>query len=400
VFDPLEPGFTDSPYEQYARLREADPVHRSELLHGWVLTRYADVDALLRDPQISVEPTRADPSNPVIAAEIRRMSLAGREATTLVLRDDPDHNRLRRLMQAPFGPRAVERLGDVVRVGVADALDAILGRGRMDVVADFAYPLPVGLFCELLGVPAEDSPRFRRWTQAVARNLDPLVDEEERARLMALHDEMEAYLEGLIEEKRRAPADDVLSTLVHAEEDGDRLTREELVAQLVTLYVAGHEPVTALVANGLLALLRHPAQLAALQADPSLLPGAISELLRYDGPNQFVRRIAVHDLAIGGRTVAAGDVLYAGVGAANRDPARWGADADLVRIDRPDAASHLQFGSGIHTCLGTHLARLQSEAMLGGLLARIHHIELDGDPVWSPRMVLRALDRLPIRFRV
>jgi cytochrome P450 len=405
AFDPLAPGFVESPYEQYAALRAADPVHRSELLSGWVLTRYADVDRVLRDGDVSVEPTSAA-GNPVIDAEIERMERGGRSAATLVLRDDPDHARLRRLMQAPFGPRAVERMRDTVAARVAEALDSAIGShgagartGQIDVVADFAYPLPVALFCELLGVPAEDSPKFRTWTRSVAQNLDPFLTSEEREANLALYDEMDGYLSDLVEAKREQPGDDVMSALVAAEEDGQRLTREELVAQVVTLYVAGHEPVTALVGNGLLALVRHPDQLSRLRADPSLLPHAILELLRFDGPNQFVRRIATQPIEFDEATIEPGEVIYPGVGAANRDPARWGDDAESVRIDRPDAGSHLQFGAGIHNCLGAHLARLQAEAMLGALLRRLTDIELAGDVEWSPRMVLRSVDRLPITYR-
>ncbi len=398
AFDPTAPGFVESPYEQYAALRATDPVHRSELLAGWVLTRYADVDRVLRDPTISVEQHNAA-GNPLIDVEIARMERDGRSAATLVLRDEPDHGRLRRLLQPPFGPRAVAGLHDLVHARVTEALDRLVPAGRMDVVADLAYPLPVGIFCDLLGVPPEDSPTFRRWTQAVARNLDPVVDPAEREANLGLLDEMEAYLTDLVEAKRRHPGEDLMSALVHVEEDGDRLTPGELVPQVLTLYVAGHEPVTALVGNGLLALLRHPDQLARLEADPSLLHHAVLELLRFDGPNQFVRRIATQPMTLSGRAIERGDVLYCSVAAANRDPERFGPDADRLVIDRPDAGSHLQFGAGIHTCLGTHLARLQAEAMLGQLLARTRGIELDGEVSWSRRMVLRSVDRLPIRFR-
>ena len=397
VFDPTAPGFVESPYEQYAALRAADPVHRSELLCGWVLTRYEDVDRVLRDPHVSVEQASAA-GNPLVDAEIARMERDGRSAATLVLRDDPDHARLRRLLQPPFGPRAVAGLHGLVHTRVREALDRLVPRGEMDVVADFAYPLPVGVFCELLGVPPEDGPTFRTWTQAVARNLDPILDPAEREANLAQLTEMEEYLGALVEAKRRHPADDLMSALVHVEEDGDRLTPGELVPQIVTLYIAGHEPVTALVGNGLLALLRHPDQLARLQADPSILRDAVVELLRYDGPNQFVRRIATHPMEVGGRAIAPGDVLFCSLAAANRDPAHFGPDADQVVIDRPDAGSHLQFGAGIHTCLGTHLARLQAEAMLGQLLERVTDLELAGDVVWSRRMILRSVDRLPVRF--
>ncbi len=271
--------------------------------------------------------------------------------------------------------------------------------GAMDVIGDFAYPLPVAIFNEMLGLPEEDAPRVRAWIQAVARMLDPVIDDDEHTRCQVLMNEMYDYLDDQIEVKRAAPAADVLTALVQAEEDGDRLTRDELVAQVVTLYVAGHEPTMSLIGNGLLALLRQPEQLALLRAQPDLLPNAVNELLRFDGPNQFVRRIAVQPMAIDGHEVAAGDVIYAAVGAANRDPERW-IEPDRVQVDRADAAHHVQFGSGIHHCLGAHLARLQAEVALGALVFRLDDLALAGDPVWSERMVIRGLQSLPITYRV
>src|SRR6476619_6726191 len=236
AFDPFEAGYVESPYEQYARLRATDPVHWSDLLSGWVLTRYDDVARILRDPTISVEIENAR-STPVVETERQRMNERGGKADTLVLRDDPDHARLRRLMQQPFGIRAIEGLRSMGQDRVNRELDALTPRGEMDVIGDFAYPLPVAVFCTMLGIPDEDSPNFREWTAAVARNLDPLIMPAEREHNFALMDEMETYLEEQIEEKRRHPADDIMTELVHAEEAGDRLSREELVAQLVTLYV-------------------------------------------------------------------------------------------------------------------------------------------------------------------
>lgn len=397
VFDPFEPGFVEWPYDQYARLREHDPVHRSALLEGWVLTRFDDAARLLRDPGISVELDNAAPSG-VVELQRERIRRSGRRSETLVLRDDPDHNRLRRLLQPPFRPRPIDQLRAMVTTRVDAALATLARRGSMDVIGDFAYPLPVSVFCEMLGIPDEDSSRFREWTNAVARSLDPVLDDEEHARCTALVDEMYAYLDEQVEAKRRDPQDDILTELVHAEDQGDVLTRDELVAQLVTLYVAGHEPTTALIGNGLLALLRHPDQHDLLRQRPELLGNAIHELLRYDGPNQFVRRIAVEPTTIGSTTLAPGDVLYVCLAAANHDPARWD-EPETVRVGRPDAAQHLQFGLGIHTCLGTHLARLQAEVAMGALLSRLDGIELAGDPVWSDRMVLRALRSLPIAWQ-
>jgi cytochrome P450 len=397
AFDPFEPGFVRSPYGQYDRLRAHDPVHWSDLLEGWVLTRHHDVVALLREPTISVELDNARATG-VVALQRERQARTGRRSDTLVLRDDPDHNRLRKLLQRPFGPRPVEGLRAMVTARVGAAVDDLGHRGAMDVVGDFAYPLPVAVFNEMLGLPDEDAPRVRAWIQAVARMLDPVIDDDEHARCQALMDEMYDYLDHQIEVKRAAPADDVLTALVQAEEDGDRLTRDELVAQVATLYVAGHEPTMSLIGNGLLALLRQPDQLARLRAQPDLLPNAVNELLRFDGPNQFVRRIAVGPMAIGDRAIAAGDVLYLAVGAANRDPERW-TEPDRVRIDRPDAAHHVQFGSGIHHCLGAHLARLQAEVALGALVFRLDDVALAGEPVWSERMVIRGLQSLPVTYR-
>lgn len=397
AFDPFEPGFVESPYEQYRRLREHDPVHWSELLEGWVLTRFDDVVAVLRDPTVSVELDNAR-STGVVEVHRARQRRSGRPSDTLVLRDDPDHQRLRKLLQRPFGPRPVEALRGMVTARVDAAMADLAPRGAMDVIGDFAYPLPVAIFNEMLGLPDEDAPRVRAWIWAVARMLDPVLDDDEHARCQALMDDMYAYVADQIEAKRRAPADDMLTALVQAEEDGDRLTRDELVAQVVTLYVAGHEPTMALIGNGLLALLRQPDQLALLRSRPDLLPNAVNELARFDGPNQFVRRIAVEPMMLGDRTIPAGDVLYLAVGAANHDPARW-PEPDRVRVDRPDAGQHVQFGSGIHHCLGAHLARLQAEVALGALVLRLDDVALAGDPVWSERMVLRGLQRLPVTYR-
>jgi cytochrome P450 len=286
-----------------------------------------------------------------------------------------------------------------------DALVAQHGRGapvELDLIADFAYPLPVEIFCEMLGIPEEDHPVFRYWVNCIARNLDPVMDAAERAELTAATDAMYGYLEELVAAKRGRDDGDVLSGLIHAEADG--LTHEELLAQIMTLYVAGHEPTAGLVGNGMLALLGFPDQWARLRADRSLLRNAVAELLRYDGPNQFVRRIATRDMTFatptGPVTVPARSVIYASPGSANRDEAHWGASVDEVDIAREDAAGHLQFGAGIHACLGSHLARLQAEEMFTAILDRFEDVELAGEPVWSTRMVIRGLNRLPVRARL
>ena len=400
AFDPFEPGFDAWPYDQYGRLRTEDPVHWSELLCGWVVTRFDDVTRILRDRTMSSDLNEAKPS--AVVDLLRERSRLHVGATTIVLLDDPEHARVRRLVQAPFTVRAVERLRSTIVERVDAAVTEVAGRGSMELIGDLAYPLPVAVFCEMLGIPVEAGPQFREWTAAVARSLDLVISEDVYDECMVLIAEMEDYLAEQVERKRADPADDVLSALIAAEIDGVGLTPDELVAQLVTLYVAGHEPTTALVGNGVAHLLDHPDQLARLQADPSLMPGAVLELLRLDGPNQFVRRIALEpstfDVPGGTVTVEPGDVVYVGVGAANHDPARWGDDAAELRIDRPDAANHLQFGGGAHSCLGSHLARMQAEVTLGALFERLPNLRSGGPVEWSGRMTLRSVAAVPLEW--
>ena len=411
MFNPLADGFVEWPYDQYTRLRAEDPIHRSDLLHGYCVTRYADVNTILRDPSVSSEIDNATPT-PFTVDEIKRRDEATRGGRTLVLLDDPDHARLRKLIMGPFRAREVENLGALVEERVRVRMDQLIaehgtgtgadsGTVEFDLIADFAYPLPVEIFCQMLGIPEEDHPVFRFWVNCIARSLDPVMGAVEREALAVHFDEMHTFIEGLAEDKRGRTDDDVLSGLVHAQADGETLSHEDLITQIITLYVAGHEPTAGLVGNGTLALLKHPDQWELLRSDRSHLRNAVSELLRYDGPNQFVRRIATRDMAFdtpnGGTTIPAGSVIYASPASANRDEARWGDTVDAVDITRADAVQHLQFGGGLHACLGTHLARLQAEAMFSALLDRFDTLELAGDPIWSTRMVIRGLNQLPVR---
>ena len=408
TFNPLADGFVEWPYDQYRRLRAEDPIHRSELLHGWCVTRHADVNAILRDPSVSSVIDNAAPT-PLTTSEIRRRDESPRGGRTVVLLDDPDHAQLRKLIVKPFRPREVDGMRALVEERVRRRVDRIVaeqgtGAVELDLIEDFAYPLPVEIFCQLLGIPEEDHPGFRYWINCVARGLDPLVDPAERDELMASMDAMYAFLEALVADKRGRDDDDILATLIHAEEDGETLAHDELMAQIVTLYVAGHEPTSGLVGNGMLALLRQPDQWALLRSDRSQLRNAVSELLRYDGPNQFVRRIAMRDMDFatpdGTVTIPARSVIYASPASANRDEARWGDTVDRVDITRPDAGQHLQFGAGVHSCIGSSLARLQAEAMFAALLDRFDDIELAAEPEWSTRMVIRGLNRLPVRATI
>ena len=384
-------------------MRDEAPVHWSELLQGWVITRFDDVNAILREPTMSSDIDKATPTA-ITEMEIEGLQDHGKASQTIVHLDEPDHGRVRRLMAEPFRVREVSKLASLIDQRVNDALDRLHDeRGdaetELDLIADLAYPLPVEVFSEWLGMPEEANPQFRYWTSWVARSRDPM-SLEERDELYEALGSMYLYLEERAEEKRKDPTDDLLSYLVHAEDDGERMSHDELMSQLVTLYMAGHEPTAGLVGNGMLALLGQPDQLARLRAEPDLMRNAVSELLRFDGPNQFVRRITTQPIVVDGITLPAGAVVFPGLASANRDPRRWGPTADRVVVDREDASQHLQFGSGIHACLGSHLARLQAEHFLAAILARLDGVTLAGEPVWSTRMFIRGLSSLPVRCHV
>lgn len=403
VFDPLDPAFIASPYGTYQELRDEAPVMWSELLCGWLITRFDDVSAVLREPTMSSDIDKATPTA-ITEMEIEGLEDHDKASQTIVHLDDPDHARVRKLMAEPFRVREVSKLAPLIDLRVGDAIDRLHHeRGdditELDLIADLAYPLPVEVFSEWLGMPEESNPQFRVWTSWVARSRDPMSPEE-RDELYEALGSMYLYLEERAEEKRRKPTDDLLSYLVHVEDGDERMTHEELMSQLVTLYMAGHEPTAGLVGNGVLALLGQPDQLARLRSEPDLMRNAVSELLRFDGPNQFVRRITTRPMVVGDVDIPAGAVLFPGLASANRDPRHWGPTADRVVVDRNDANQHLQFGSGMHACLGSHLARLQAEHFLAAILARLDDLELAGEPVWSTRMFIRGLTSLPVRCRI
>ena len=333
AFDPFEEGFTEWPYDQYARLRAADPIHHSDLLAGWVVTRFDDVTRLLKDPTVSTQIQNATPTPQTILELERRSNIIAGEADPLPLLDEPEHTRIRRLMAPAFRKGAVKDLAERIERHVEDLLDTVVERngptGTFDLVADLVYPMPVMVICELMGIPDEDGEEFRRWVQMVALGLDPVLDVETREPVPRRR-RRDAGLPGRAGGRQGAdPEDDLTSALVHAtDEHGDRLGPNELIAQLQTVYIAGHEPVTAVLGNGFRGFMQQPDELARLWADDSLVENAVSELLRFDGPNQFVRRIATEDMIFDGGTIPSGGVVFAGIGAANHDPDEFGDDAD------------------------------------------------------------------------
>jgi cytochrome P450 len=394
-FDPFAPGFTDDPYPQYAALRAAAPVYQHPF-GFWLLTSYEDVSWLLR-ANLSVEDRNIAPS-PLV--ELREQ-MYGEEAAhprrvSMLDLDPPDHTRLRRLVSKAFTPRAVQELRSRITGLVDSMLDAAERERRVDLVDALAFPLPFTVIAEMLGTPPADHERIRQLTGMVVRSLEPVADPAIASAIVAADNELTAIAADMIAWKRANPADDLLTALISAEDGGDVLDDEELIAQTLLLYIAGHETTVNLIAGGTLALLRHPGQLALLRDDPALIDNAVEELLRYDSPVQASRRITLEPVSIGGVPIPAGAFVMASLASANRDEGFWGPDAAELKLDRKDARQHVSFGAGPHHCLGASLARLEASIALAQLAARFPGLALDGEVTWNGRINLRGPAHLPV----
>jgi cytochrome P450 len=398
LFDPFAPGFTDDPYPQYARLRAEAPVYEHPL-GFWLLTRYDDVSWLLR-AGLSVEDRNvADGPLQQLRNQMYGEQSVRTEKASMLDRDPPDHTRLRRLVSKAFTPRAVEALRPRITGLVDGMLDAADQQGQVDLVDALAFPLPFAVISEMLGTPPADHERLRQLTGTVVRALEPVADPALVAAIAAADAELTVIAADIIAWKRANPADDLLTALIAAEDDGDALSDDELISQTLLLYIAGHETTVNLIAGGTLALLRNPDQLELLRADPTLAAGAVEELLRYDSPVQASRRITLEPVSIGGTTIPAGAFVMASLGSANRDERFWGDDAAEVRLTRENAHHHVSFGAGPHHCLGASLARLETSIAFSRLIARFPALALDGDMAWNGRVNLRGPAHLPVKVR-
>jgi cytochrome P450 len=389
-FNPFDPAWRRDPYPYYRRLRESAPVYRSRVLRAAVLTRYDDVLALLRDPRFSVRRGEAPlmkRMNPFggLSPEFQLMI-----ERNLLMLDPPDHTRLRRLVSKAFTPRVVERLRPRVEGLVQELLDRVDAAGEMELMRDFAEPLPVIVIAELLGLPREDRADFKRWADELAVLIDPVALLGGLEGVQVAFDEMAAYLRGIFAARRAAPRDDLISALVAAEEPGDALNEAELISTVFLILGAGHETTTNLLGNSVLALLRHPGERKRLQDDGSLIESAVEEFLRYDSPVQATDRMARQELWIDGVRVRAGEFAIALLGAANRDPARF-PEPDRLDLARADNA-HVAFGQGNHFCLGANLARLEAQIAIGALLRRFP--DFDGER--APRLRRSTTLRGPV----
>jgi cytochrome P450 len=393
--DALRPGFTDDPYPVYAKLREDSPV-REVTFHGlraWLVTRHADVAAALADPRLSNDPRNANAEAqtwPTVAA-----GLLGPLSRSVVMIDEPDHSRLRRLIGREFTPRRMAALRPRIEQICAELIDAFAHRGSADLIGEFAALLPLAVICELLGVPTEDRPLFRSWALVVGG-----VDEGSASQQHVAFAELAGYLSGLIESKRGQQggfaAVDMLGGLVEAHAAG-QLSDQELLSMPTVLLLAGAATTTDLIGNGMFALLRHPDQMAALRADPSLTDDAVEEFLRYDCPvNAASLRYTTETVRIGDVDVPPNEVVILALQAANHDPAQ-ATDPEAFDIRRTGQC-HLSFGYGRHFCLGAGLARLEAQIAFPALLAGCPDMVLAAEPAWRVGVWARGLHRLPVAF--
>jgi cytochrome P450 len=384
--DFFAPEVRADPWPFYARLREADPVHRRPD-GDWILTRYADCQGVLADPRCSSNP--AHESRPSEGSPARQ---AG--SNLLLFLDPPDHTRLRRLVSKAFTPRRVEELRPRIAELVDALLDEVDGEPTFNLLEALAFPLPVIVICELMGVPAEDRDSLKEWSTAASRLLDPDVEGETLELGLLAGMGLAGYFDALFEERRRQPQDDLVSGLVAAEEEGDRLSADELRAITVLLFIAGHETTMNLIGNGTYALLQHPDQLALVRDDLEMARSAIEELLRYDGPVHVTARVPTEDIDVGGTPIAAGERMVVALGAANRDPAQY-PDPDRLDVTREDNR-HLTFSHGIHFCLGASLARVEGQVAIPRLLQRFPDLALAAEPSYREHLVLRGLTELQV----
>ncbi|MFI5315882.1 MAG: cytochrome P450 [Myxococcota bacterium] len=390
VFNPMNPELRSDPYPFYARLRAKDPFHRCRNADGWVLSRYEDVLAVLRDPSYSAD----ERNHRRFASFVKRFERLGLrdpysdDRGSMLRLDPPDHTRLRGLVAKAFTPRAVERMRARIDTILKELLDSRPARGPMELVAELATPLPVRVIAEMLGIPAEDHERFRDWSNEVVRSLGEGTVEDRQAAERA-GNELDRYFEAIIGARRAAPKEDLISALAAAEDAGDRLKRNELLSTLTLLLVAGNETTTNLISNATLALLRNPDQLEILRRAPEKVPGAIDELLRYDSPVQLTSRIALSDRELAGHRIKRGDQLILLLASANRDPDAF-ADPDRLDVTRSDVR-HVSFSHGIHFCLGAQLARLEASLALEALITRFPSFKLLPQNIpWSTNTILRG----------
>lgn len=391
----LDPEVLANPYPLYHRLRTEDPVHWDPYLHTWIVTRYADVITVLQHFSASRTPT---PEQLTALGLSKLVPFAQVLVRQMLFLDPPAHGRIRSLASSAFTPRRVESLRSHIQDITDSLLDAVQDKGGMDVITDLAYPLPAIVTAEMLGLPTSDWPQLVAWSTDFAEVLGNFQHNPEGApRVLRSLEEMTEYFRAAIREHQEHPRDDLISAFLAAEQQGDCLTEEEVVANSIMVMTGGQETTTNLIGNGILTLLRHPDQLEKLRADASLIPTAIEELLRYESPIQYTSRLAPGDIVLGGKTIRERQAVIAVMGAANRDPERF-LEPDRLDICRQDNR-HLAFAWAAHFCFGAPLARLEGDVAFETMLRRMPNLRLEpGPPRWQANLGFRGLTTLPVTF--
>ena len=391
----LDPEVLANPYPLYHQLRSEDPVHWDPFLHAWVATRYADVIYVFQRFSANRTPT---PEQLTALGLSALTPLAQVMVLQMLFLDPPAHTRVRSLASKAFTARRVEVLRSHIQDITDSLLDAVQDKGRMDVIADLAYPLPAMVTAEMLGVPTSDWKQLTGWSADFAQVLGNFQHNPDRAsRVVRSLEEMSAYFRAAIREQRKHPREGLINALLTAEIDGDHLSEEEVVANTIVTMVGGQETTTNLIGNGILTLLRHPDQLEKLKEDLSLIPSAVEELLRYESPSQHTARLAPDDVMLGGKLIRKRQAIIAVMGAANRDPERF-PDPDRLDICRQDNR-HVAFAWAGHFCFGAPLARIEGQTAFATLLRRMPDIKLEPGPIiWRENLGLRGLTALPVSF--
>lgn len=403
-YDLNSPEFLRNPYPVYDQLRMHDPIFWSADNDYWILTRYADIVSHIQDSRLSSNRIGAHADRMPAAAKEHFRPFFSAVSSWMLMIDPPDHTRLRGLVNKAFTPAVVENMrGSVLRL-VDDQLASVKQQGRMDVMTDLANPLPAIVIAEMLGVPGTDQQQFKEWSDHIAMALAGIDSARSKEELFALYDlaqksflALAAYFREKVAALRLKPRDNLLSALIQAEEQGDRLTEHELFANCVLLMIAGHETTTNLIGNGMLALLRNPDQKKALSLNPDLIVSAVEELLRYDSPVQKMGRVAMESIEIAGKQIKQGQLVCFSFAAGNRDPEQFASPAQLDLARKPNR--HLAFGHGLHYCVGAALARLEGQIAINGVLKGLPEISLETEDLeWNRNLSLRGLKSLPVVF--
>jgi cytochrome P450 len=395
------PRFVTDPYPLYRWLRERAPVRQDPIAPVWVLTKYADVAMLLKDPRFNKDPFAGDRLPAVVREQLGirddQVRTADVETLSMLFLDPPQHTRVRAVFSRAFTPKMINGLGPRIQQITDRRIEKVLGAGKMDLIQAIAYPLPVIVIAELLGFPPEDYPLYKKWSDdfATALGLNPSPQQQDAA--AKSREELHEYFVKLVADLEKHPGENLLSALLAMEHEPGGLSREEIFINSALLLAAGHETTTNLIGNGIWHLLQHPTQLQQLRDDPSLIESAVEELLRFDSPVQWVSRVAGVPIEIGGQQLPAGAIVLGSLGAANRDPVQFN-DPDQLDFKRTDS-KHLSFGSGVHFCLGAALARMEAQIAIGTMVRRLPNLRLVKQKIrWKKGLIFRAIERLEIRF--